>query len=184
VLPGGHSTQVGESIHADQFLYGKFEATDVLPDLDACGGHFGFTPDSPNHSVYHYHVQDKPPFTFGCYGPNTDGTMVTLAECRALHDECGNGDETSLTVGASDILPYTLGQTVAYDPWCPCYDLNGSNVGNVKLAFEAAGGSSTASPTPAPTETEQQTLSEGSGSALHLATATLAIAGVVGAVVA
>ena len=41
--------------------------------LDACGGHFGITPDSAGSSVYHNHVQDMPPFTFGCYGEHPRG---------------------------------------------------------------------------------------------------------------
>jgi hypothetical protein len=56
---GNHSTQVGESLDGDQYLYGKWEdyAQRTMPTLDACGGHYGFTPDSPATSVYHYHVQ-------------------------------------------------------------------------------------------------------------------------------
>ena len=40
------------------------------------------TTDSNCAVVYHYHVQDKPPFTFGCFGPDVDATgnekLVTL----------------------------------------------------------------------------------------------------------
>jgi hypothetical protein len=55
-------------------LYGKWEdySTGLLPTLDACGGHFGPTPDSGDEWIYHNHVQDGPPFTFGCYGPTAD----------------------------------------------------------------------------------------------------------------
>lgn len=54
-----------------KLLYGKWEDYDSreLPLLDACGGHFGATPDSALAEVYHYHVQDAPPFTVGCFGP-------------------------------------------------------------------------------------------------------------------
>jgi hypothetical protein len=49
---GGHSTQVGQGSDG-QFIYGRFEdeANGVLPELDACGGHFGYTPDSPEVEV-------------------------------------------------------------------------------------------------------------------------------------
>jgi hypothetical protein len=134
-LSAGHSTQVGEGLVDGDFLYGKWEVyPETLPKLDACGGHFGRTPESPDVDVYHYHVQDKPPFTFGCYGPNEDGGLVTLAECRARYSECGDGDETTLTVGENDIMGYTDGGTIQYDPWCPCFDGEGSNVGNAPLA--------------------------------------------------
>jgi hypothetical protein len=45
-------------------IYGKWEDYDniMLPALDACGAHLGVTPDSGGASVYHHHVQDKPPF--------------------------------------------------------------------------------------------------------------------------
>ena len=51
----GHSTQVGAAVD-DQGIYGQFEYTDGsvhgVPDLDACGGHYGYTPDSPTVQVY------------------------------------------------------------------------------------------------------------------------------------
>ena len=88
----GHSTQVGEEhvgVPGTQYkLYGKYEnyvsnTTFELPKLDACGAHFGVTPDSNATTVYHYHVQDGAPFTFGCYGPDYDSEtgdemLVTL----------------------------------------------------------------------------------------------------------
>ncbi len=41
----------------------------LLPaDLDAFGGHTGFTVDSPNVAVYHYHLNLQT-----CSGPNTTG---------------------------------------------------------------------------------------------------------------
>merc|ERR1740123_1891143 len=94
---GGHSTQVGQALDS-QFLYGKWENLDVLPELDACGGHFGVTPDSDGKSVYHYHVQENAPFTFGCYGPNADGSVVSLEQCRALYSGCGDGDENTFSI--------------------------------------------------------------------------------------
>mmetsp|Transcript_44489 Transcript_44489/g.100534 ORF Transcript_44489/g.100534 Transcript_44489/m.100534 type:complete len:387 (-) Transcript_44489:105-1265(-) len=136
-MSGGHSAQVGKASD-DQYIYGKWEdySSSTLPLLDACGGHFGVTPDSGSAVVYHYHVQDNPPFTLGCFGPkqNNDGTfaLVTVAECRALYSGCGNGDTVTVTLPSG---------AVQYDPWCPCYDGGGSNVGNVALAV--FGGSST-----------------------------------------
>jgi len=120
---GGHSTQIGQGLDT-QYLYGKWEDTNKLPLLDACGGHFGVTPDSNGESVYHYHVQFNAPFTFGCYGPNEDGTLVSVDQCRKLYSGCGDGDNTYLDTGKGK---------VEYDPWCPCYDANGSNVGTIPL---------------------------------------------------
>jgi hypothetical protein len=146
----GHSTQIAVG-NDGQYLYGKYEDTEEYPLLDACGGHFGVTPDSDGEvrgegdkereaaeggkeswreaghrgryesttlacsqgclfctesgdgsmvtcaraagmvgafafgcvhvvrvaqEVYHYHVQDSPPFTFGCFGPMLDGECV------------------------------------------------------------------------------------------------------------
>jgi hypothetical protein len=122
---GKHSTEVGETPD-NRSIYGKWEdhSTKTTPVLDACGGHFGTTPDSPTTPVYHYHVQDNPPFTIGCYGPakNVDTgfeELVSLAMCRALYDGCGDGDEETLTTNAGSF---------PYDPWCPCFDKTGSNV--------------------------------------------------------
>jgi hypothetical protein len=55
----GHSTRVGFAMDGTTGLYGKWEsfATSTRPALDACGGHFGVTPDSSGASVYHHHVQ-------------------------------------------------------------------------------------------------------------------------------
>ena len=90
----GHSTKIGEGVDGNATpLYGKWEATGELPLLDACGAHFGVTPDSDGAAVYHHHVQENPPFTFGCHGPNDDGGLVTVEQCRALYNTCGDGDE-------------------------------------------------------------------------------------------
>eukprot|EP00931_Biecheleriopsis_adriatica_P066129 TRINITY_DN40535_c0_g1_i1.p1 TRINITY_DN40535_c0_g1~~TRINITY_DN40535_c0_g1_i1.p1 ORF type:complete len:386 (-),score=58.11 TRINITY_DN40535_c0_g1_i1:38-1195(-) len=129
-LSGSHSTQVGQASDG-QFVYGKWEdfSASELPKLDACGGHFGITPDSNGVRLYHYHVQDNPPFTIGCYGPKKDSTgnykLVTLAECRSIYTGCGNGDTTTVQ---------TKTGAKQYDPWCPCYDAAGSNVGTVEHA--------------------------------------------------
>eukprot|EP00927_Polykrikos_kofoidii_P031206 TRINITY_DN26865_c1_g2_i2.p1 TRINITY_DN26865_c1_g2~~TRINITY_DN26865_c1_g2_i2.p1 ORF type:complete len:326 (+),score=50.85 TRINITY_DN26865_c1_g2_i2:601-1578(+) len=122
---GQHSTQVGR-MNDEQFLYGKWEnfSTSLLPELDACGGHFGPTPDSAGATVYHYHLKVTPPCTVACFGPaiDDDGTRrpVTLAECRAVNDGCDDGDEVTIA---------TPSGSRQYDPWCPCFDDLGSNVG-------------------------------------------------------
>jgi hypothetical protein len=122
----GHSTKVGEAEDgASTGLYGKWEDTNLLPQLDACGAHLGPTPDSNGESVYHYHVQDSPPFTIGCFGPNDDGTLVTVAQCREFYSGCGDGDDITVT---------TTDGTSQYDLWCPCYDADASNVGTSPLA--------------------------------------------------
>lgn len=115
---GSHSTKVGEMLDG-QFLYGKWEdySNQVLPQLDACGGHYGDTPDGENY--YHYHVQDTAPFTTGCFGPNEDGSLVSVEQCRALYNGCGDGD---------NVVFQTDYGAVDYDPWCPCFDASGSNV--------------------------------------------------------
>ena len=126
---GKHSTQVGKAMD-DKFLYGKWEdySTDTLPKLDACGGHFGVTPDSNGKSVYHYHVQTSAPFTIGCFGPakNDAGeeTLVTLKQCRAMYGGCTS--DTKSLVSTSG--------TVEYKYWCPCYDADGSTVATKELA--------------------------------------------------
>jgi hypothetical protein len=119
----GHSAKIGVSSATSvtaRSLYGKFESTNTLPtDLDACNGHFGFTPDSPTTSVYHHHITDTPPFSFGCYGPSATNELVTLAECRSYYTTCGD-DVT--------VIATTKGN-ISYDLYCPCYDkTTGSNV--------------------------------------------------------
>jgi len=131
---GGHSTQVGEGLDG-QYIYGKWEdySATELPKLDACGGHFGVTPDSAGVRTYHYHVQESAPFTIGCFGPSTDGSggfkLVTVAECRSLYDECGNGDTITVNLPTG---------SVQYDPWCPCYDATGSSIGTEEHAVFAS----------------------------------------------
>merc|ERR1712232_1249743 len=70
-----------------QSLYGKWEdlSAGLLPDLDACNGHWGTTPESPDVLVYHYQITDHPPYTIGCLGPNKDGTPVSVQQCRNMY---------------------------------------------------------------------------------------------------
>jgi hypothetical protein len=123
---GTHSTQVGRGSDG-RAIYGKWEdfSATQKPLLDACGGHWGSTPDFPDKKTYHYHVQDTAPFTIGCFGPNADNSPVTVAQCRALYDGndgCGGGDTTTLVTAQGN---------KTYDPWCPCYDATGANVGTI-----------------------------------------------------
>jgi len=130
-LSGAHSPKIG-SANDGKALYGKWEhATQtLLPLLDACGGHYGKTPESPEADVYHYHVQGSAPFTVGCFGPNDDGSMVSVEQCRAFYAGCD-----------ANLVAVTTPQgTKEYDDWCPCFDANGSNSGKniVPLAFSLA----------------------------------------------
>ena len=120
----GHSTKIGEGTNtAKTPLYGKYEDYPKLPDLDACGAHYGYTPDSPSTLVYHNHVQDHPPFTFGCYGPNSEGGLVSIEQCREVNAQfCGT--DTSST---EDV--FTDQGTFSYDAYCPCFDGSGSGYG-------------------------------------------------------
>ena len=122
----GHSTKIGEATDDNNTpIYGKYEGTSTLPgNLDACGAHFGQTPDSNGALVYHHHVQHQPPFTIGCFGPSSSGGPVSLDECRALYNGangCGGNDIVTVTTSTG---------SVQYDKWCPCYDSTGSNVPN------------------------------------------------------
>jgi len=131
---GVHSTKVGQGSD-DKPLHGKWEdySTKTLPMLDACGGHFGITPDSDGKIVYHYHVQTKQPFTFGCYGPdfNDKGEekLVELETCRSLYDGCAKEKEIHKLKSKNGEIEYKY--------WCPCYDADGSNVGTKELAVFA-----------------------------------------------
>ena len=108
----GHSTKVGTTTPTSltqRPVYGKYESTGTLPtDLDACSAHFGTTPDSPSTSIYHHHVQDAAPFAIGCYGPNADGGLVTLAQCRSYYNTCGDDDIVNVTTAKGTFL---------YDKW-------------------------------------------------------------------
>ena len=64
--------------------------------------------------------------------------MMSVAECRGLYDGCGDGDVVQITTPVG---------TLAYDPWCPCWDEHGSNV-------EPALGEPAPAPTPTPSPVE------------------------------
>ena len=139
-----HSIQLGKVADvgfATQYLYGEYEdeKNKELPLLDACGGHFGVTPDSSGEEVYHYHLQYNPPFTIGCIGPSATGGMVTLDECRTVSGGCGDNDIEWLNTASKGLHQYDL--------WCPCFDGNGSNVGTEPLPYWAA---TTSAPTASP----------------------------------
>jgi len=135
----GHSAKIGMSSPASssgitaRALYGKYEASSgVLPTLDACGGHFGFTPDSPSTQVYHHHVQDRAPFTFGCYGPSASNALVTLAECRSYYPACGDSNYVTTVTTARGAF--------SYNKWCPCFDSSGSNTNSANITISAKSG--------------------------------------------
>jgi len=130
---GGHSVAVGNI--AQWKLYGKWEdyESKKLPLLDACGAHFGPTPCTGlplqeknlcnGALVYHYHVQEKAPFTVGCHGPTADNKLVSVAKCRALYPKCAEAAE-NITISAT--------KKVSYARFCPCYDADGMNTGPIK----------------------------------------------------
>lgn len=120
---GGHSTEVGDV--AGWKMYGKWEdfTNQMLPLLDACGAHVGPTPDSAGATVYHYHVQDKAPFTVGCHGPAVGNKLVSVSACRALYPECNN---------AAEEFPVGANIKVSYVRFCPCFDANGKNNGVIE----------------------------------------------------
>jgi hypothetical protein len=126
---GTHSAQIGEGMDGKGF-YGKWEdySADTVPKLDSCGGHFGVTPDSNGKKVYHYHVQEKAPFTIGCFGPDKNDkgeeTLVTLEKCRSLYSGCTSTPTTVKTTDGSS----------QYKLWCPCYDAGGSTITSVEHA--------------------------------------------------
>jgi len=110
----GHSTRAGTALDG-KGIYGKYIDGGVQPtDLDAYGGRTGVTPDSNGAEVYYYVIQDIAPFTIGCFGP-----VASVQECRDLYTTCGDGDELLIT---------TADGTISYDPDCPCYDSNNSNI--------------------------------------------------------
>ena len=118
---GTHSKKVGVAGNAN--VYGRWEdyTANKYPYLDACGGHFGLTPESPSTAVYHYHIQRDPPFTIGCYGPSSSNGLVSVSDCRALYSEC-SGTVATETWG---------GETHTYMKDCPCFDANGLNYGTI-----------------------------------------------------
>ena len=149
VVPG-HSPKIAEGADDNKTpIYGYYEDTDTLADLDACGAHFGVTPDSNGQAVYHHHVQEKPPFIVGCYGPSDQGTEVSLEECRSYYpDQCGDALETvTLKDGTEQV----------YDPWCPCFNKQGLNDGSPDADESASTPSPTPAPVPMPTPAAQTT---------------------------
>lgn len=131
----GHSARIGVGTDsASTPLYGAYESYPNMPSLDACGGHFGTTPESPSTPVYHNHVQEHPPFTYGCYGPNAQGGLVTIAQCRAINSAVCGTDSTSVTTVATDH------GSVDYDVYCPCFDgsANGYNGAGVNTFLGTA----------------------------------------------
>ena len=154
---GTHSPAVAKTVINDQLLYGKWEAANTEPTLDACGGHWGRTPESPNVDVYHYHIQTKAPFTIGCFGPNADNSTVTIDQCRDLYDECAH-DKVTNASGEGN-----------YTPYCPCY-VDGSNY--VPETYTKGGSTTPTTPT---TTTGNSTTGSTSSSASGAAFAATAV---------
>ena len=95
-------------------LYGKWLDADAgtLPKLDACGGRFGVTPDSPNRVIYHYQVQDRSPFTFGCFGPilsdpSGKSRCPVVPACMVVCTSCISGYD-SLSYRFFSAIPFAL----------------------------------------------------------------------------
>ena len=154
----GHSPPIAEEtrerVDSSQKIYGKWEkysetVRDLnnnfvleLPQLDACGGHFGFTPDTHYQYSYHYHVQENPPFVLGCYGPGSahdDASgqevpaLVSTAMCRSLYPSlCNDDDATTLTArGWFEDQQAFMPTAIRYDQDCPCFDAAGMNTGPI-----------------------------------------------------
>ena len=77
---GGHSPLVG--FMADGVpIYGPYTRRNKMPsDLDVCGGH-----SSDEHSFYHYHFQNKYPYSVNCLRGCLDGSMnskLNSGECQ------------------------------------------------------------------------------------------------------
>merc|ERR1711874_218762 len=154
---GGHSAQIG--VVAQCKLYGKWEdhANNMLPHLDACGAHFGPTPDSNGQNVYHYHVQDKPPFTVGCIGPAANSQLMSVAGCRALYNSGSSKCDDTGNYATIAVKRNGVSMSITYDRWCPCFDASGSNLAtNIQelpalstqdIAYRAATGTSTTTTT-------------------------------------
>ena len=111
----GHSLLVGVMLDG-RGLYGMHETTNTPPaDLDACGGHFGSVPATTvggttypaATNVYHYHTQQKPPYTIGCFGP-----VYSMQQAKSLYATC---DQVTASI-------CTTKGHVDYDLDCPVYN--------------------------------------------------------------
>ena len=75
----GHSTKVGEALDGTP-IHGKYEkvvdGVHIEPLLDACGGHFGATPDSNGNSV-----RREPPTPFLPYPPVSPPPLSPQVSC-------------------------------------------------------------------------------------------------------
>lgn len=114
----GHSPLVGVMLDG-RALYGRNEDTGTQPtDLDACGGHTGSVPAyadfgiDPDTSVYHYHVQLKPPYLLGCFGP-----VESVAECKTLY-----ASGTRKCDASTENVQLGESYSLDYDLFCPCFD--------------------------------------------------------------
>lgn len=111
---GPHSSLIGFALDG-RGIYGLWEQNGQAPtNLDACGGHYGPVPATTingvtypaANNVYHYHTQEKAPFTLGCYGP-----VSNMAACKNLYSTCGTGFESMCTSKGY----------ITYDTDCACF---------------------------------------------------------------
>eukprot|EP00004_Rigifila_ramosa_P014451 TRINITY_DN3296_c0_g2_i1.p2 TRINITY_DN3296_c0_g2~~TRINITY_DN3296_c0_g2_i1.p2 ORF type:complete len:298 (+),score=51.34 TRINITY_DN3296_c0_g2_i1:25-918(+) len=103
---GVHSPLLGVALDGHG-IYGLWEGDGAAPDVDACNGHFGVTPESVGNTVYHYHFTTDQPYSLGCYGP-----VASLAECEQMYPACT--DPTYLSIETADGV-------VEYAVDCPCF---------------------------------------------------------------
>lgn len=163
-----HSPLVGIMLDG-RGLYGEFEKNNLHPDdLDACGGHFGPVPstvlsDTEIHNgttknVYHYHVQNEPPFFIGCYGP-----VNSLSEAKNLYPSCKPGGTTCSsytdcsageiykTCTANGYYEYTLDCPIYYHmPSGEKFNQPIDNPNCIPCQGNCATGGATATPIPSP----------------------------------
>lgn len=81
-------------------------------------------------SVYHYHTQDSPPYTVGCFGPVAD-----VDTCKGLYGtNCNSGYE--IVWGSGSL--YDSNNQRCYDDDCPCFDSTGSNTNHTATTCPAS----------------------------------------------
>jgi hypothetical protein len=114
---GGHAYAIAVMMDG-RGMYGQYEATNTLPTLDACGGHYGDVPATTINgvtypaatNVYHYHYQVGVPFSVGCFGP-----VNRIDDAKALYSTCNDAGGFASTCTASGYLNQ-------YDLMCPVYN--------------------------------------------------------------
>ena len=112
---GEHSLMIG--VLSDGFpVYSNNDVGGIVvtnDDLDACGGHFGETPEFTD-GIYHYHLTaDEAPYMVDCYhgevvvsanagGPDISGAAATLGVSEEdLRDAIGGGGPPDFAAAAN-----------------------------------------------------------------------------------